>query len=70
MLADFVDLHDVRMLQAGHGLGFEQKSAAFVLADMSTGQDHLQFTVNWCGPTIPIKNRKLPDKDSNLEPSG
>ena len=28
------------------------------------------FFVNWCGAVIPLPNRKLPERDSNLRQTG
>ena len=42
VLADLVDLDDVRMLQAGHGLGFPDEAGAFALVGIGTRQNHLE----------------------------
>jgi len=41
VLADFVDLHDVGMLQAGHGFHFELEACQLIWPRMHTAQDHL-----------------------------
>ena len=42
LLADFVDLHDVRVLQAGDGFRFALEASALRRPSMPAGQDHLQ----------------------------
>jgi hypothetical protein len=42
LLADFVDLHDVRVLQLGHGFGFVAEARQLLGPGMGAGQDHLQ----------------------------
>jgi hypothetical protein len=42
MFADFVDLHDVRMLQSGDGLGLEAEAFELLRVRMRTGQNHLK----------------------------
>ena len=42
VLADFVDLHDVRVLQARDGFGFGAESSPLVRRGVLAGQDHLQ----------------------------
>src|SRR5437899_13100773 len=41
-LADFIDLHDVRMLQTRLRLGFRTEADHLLGTGMSAGQDHLQ----------------------------
>ena len=42
VLADLVDLHDVRMMEPGHGLGLGQKTGAIAFIGVGPGEDHLQ----------------------------
>src|SRR5262249_54534516 len=42
LLADFVNLHDIRMLQARDGLGLALKAGAVFGPGMPASQDHLQ----------------------------
>ncbi len=42
ILAHLVDLHDVGMLQSGHGLRLGPEARQFVAAGMSAGEDHLE----------------------------
>ena len=42
VLADLVDLHDVRVLQAGDGLGLGPEAGQLLGAGVVAGQDHLQ----------------------------
>ncbi len=40
--ADLEQLHDIRMLQAGNGLGFGEKARAIAVACVIAGENHLQ----------------------------
>ena len=42
VLADLVDLHDVRVLQPGDGLGLGAEAGQLVRAGVAAGEDHLQ----------------------------
>jgi hypothetical protein len=42
VLADLVDLHDVRVLQARHCLGLGAEAGQVVGPGVGPGQDHLQ----------------------------
>jgi hypothetical protein len=42
VLADFMDLHNVRVLQAGHRLSLGPKALPLPFASMAAAQDHLE----------------------------
>ena len=42
LLADFINLHDIRMLQAGDGLGFLAEAGDFFGISMFSGQNDFE----------------------------
>src|SRR5207248_2883617 len=42
VLADFIDLHDVRVVQPGYRLGLQPEAVELLTAGVGPGEDHLQ----------------------------